>query len=232
MPATSHPQTVCPRLWARAKDLLDLQVATKQRYMDRSSTPVQPCPVMQSSENSDENATTLTDVIHLSSIVEVILNKVALADLASLAVSSKSCAAALRPHCLDLRINRFNELQALRSLYRLSCLDELKEASLQATIGNATAGAYLGILGMCPEVRELTLVCRVTLRKSADANSTALEALVEALPLHMKRTVVFTVSEMCSGSFSELGKQSPVAQWVWQPTEPAVVLGLPDVYNV
>ncbi len=171
--------------------------------------------------------TTLTDVIHLSSIVSVVLQNVALADLASLAVSSKSCAAALRPDWLELRINRVNELQALRCLHRLNCLDELKQATLHASEGDCTAGAYLGILDMCPELRSLTLICRIFRRQHSasdqEEHSQELQALAEALPLHVTRRVRFT---LCNKPAAP-----PVAEWVWGPTEPPTLSGLPDSYS-
>lgn len=170
---------------------------------------------------SDGPGIVLTDVIHLSSIVSVVLRNVSLADLASLAVCSKSCAAAVRPHCLELRINRVNELHALRSLHRMACLDELQEATLLATEGDCTAGAYLGILGMCPNLRALTLVCRITSQYSQRMNQVAslkLVALAKALPLHVIRTVKFTLCDKPNAP--------PLHHWVWHPTEMARMPGL------
>ena len=171
----------------------------------------------------DGPGTVLTDVIHLSSIVSVVLRNVSLADLASLAVCSKSCAAAMRPHCLKLRINRVNALHALRSLHRMACLDELEQATLHATEGDCTAGAYLGILGMCPNLQALTLVCRITSQHGLgqqvnQVESKELVALAEALPLHVTRTVKFT---LCDKPHAP-----PLHHWVWHPTEMASMPGL------
>lgn len=175
---------------------------------------------MQRSDSSKQISngpgTVLTDVIHLSSIVSIVLRNVSLADLASLAVCSKSCAAAMRPHCLELRINRANELHALRSLHRMACLDELEQATLLATEGDCTAGAYLGILGMCPNLRALTLICRITSQHRLDQQKNQVEsrelvALAEALPLHAIRTVKFTLSDKPNAP--------PLHHWVWHPTE-------------
>ncbi|DBA68868.1 TPA: hypothetical protein ACH3X2_013347 [Trebouxia sp. C0005] len=167
---------------------------------------------------SDGPGTVLTDVIHLSSVVSVVLRNVSLADLASLAVCCKSCAAAMRPNCLKLRINRANELHALRSLHRMACLDELEQATLHATEGDCTAGAYLGILGMCPKLRAVTLVCRITSQHRLgqqvnQVESKELVALVEALPIHVVRTVKFTLCDKPNAP--------SLHHWVWHPTEMA-----------
>ena len=181
---------------------------------------------MQCTERSASPVTVLTDVIHLSSVVSVILQNVTLADLASLAVCSKSCAAAMRPDCLELRINRLNELHAVRSLNRMACLDELRHVTLHATEGDSTAGAYLGVLGMCPQLRSLPLLCRLTSRRqyaSQPTESKELVALAEALPLHVTRTVKFTLCDKPAAP--------PLHQWVWQPTEPASMPRLTSGYN-
>ena len=132
--------------------------------------------------------TGLTDIIHLPSILSVLLNTLTLSDLAHLAVSSKACAAVLRPDKIKLDINRSFELQALRGLFRLGCLDQLREATVGASYGDATAGSYLGILGMCPRLRQLSVHCKVNY-KSLEKDDTSFRGLVAGLPIHLTRTV-------------------------------------------
>ena len=156
--------------------------------------------------------TSLIDVLHLDSVVTSIQENVSLADLASFAVCSKGCAAALRPPILQLHVNRVNELQALRSLQRLSCLDDLKHATLVASEGDCTAGAYLGILGMCPRLQSVHIAFDLARRGNFTDqwHKQHLADFVEALPVHMARSV-------------QLRDQHShcVASFHWQPTEPA-----------
>lgn len=130
----------------------------------------------------------LTDLIHLPSIVQVLLNTLHLSDLAHLAVSSKACAAVLQPDKIQLDINRAFELPALRCLFRLGCLDLLYEATVCASHGDATAGSYLGILGMCPRLRHLSVDYTVEC-ESLEEDDQNFRGLVAGLPIHLTRNV-------------------------------------------
>ena len=134
--------------------------------------------------------TTLADVIHLPSIVNVLLDTLALWDLAHLAVSSKACAAVLRPDRIKLDINQMIEVPALRCLFRLGCLDQLHEATfcVKHSYVDASAGSYLGILGMCPRLR-LSSVQYTVNSKSLEKDDSSFRRLVAGLPIHLTRTV-------------------------------------------
>ena len=134
--------------------------------------------------------TALADLIHLPSIVNVLLGTLALSDLAHLSVSSKACAAVLRPDKIKLDINRRFEVPALRCLFRLGCLDQLHEATVcvKHAYVDAAAGSYLGILGMCPRLRQLFLDYTVSY-KSLEKDDSSFRGLVVGLPIHLTRTV-------------------------------------------
>ena len=172
-------------------------------------------------------STELADLIHLPSIVTVLLRTLALSDLASLAISSRACAAVLRPDSIELQINREYELQALRGLFRLGCLDQLREASVCASEGDAIAGSYLGILGMCPRLRQLGVKCTVSY-KSLDraSDSENFRGLVAGLPTHLTRTVHLTATEAPgpAAKYEIVHKVfSKHFDWFWLPTEPAIL---------
>lgn len=176
--------------------------------------------------------TELADIIHLPSIVSVLLKTLALSDLASLAISSRACAAVLRPDSIELQINQAYELQALRGLFRLGCLDQLREASVCANEGDAIAGSYLGILGMCPRLRQLGVKCTVSYRSLDQAvvpgsESESLRDLVAGLPMHLTRTVHLTTTEapIVPAAGAAMGERvtTKYFDWVWLPIEPAVL---------
>ena len=134
--------------------------------------------------------TALVDLVHLPSIVNVLLDTLALSDLAHLAVSSKACAAALRPDKVKLHISRTLEVPALRCLFRLGCLDLLHEATLCVwhAYVHATAGSYLGILGMCPWLQQLSVDYTVSCR-SLEKDESSFKGLLADLPMHLTRNV-------------------------------------------
>lgn len=134
--------------------------------------------------------TALADLIHLPSIVNVLLDTLALSDLAHLAVSSKACAAVLRPDKIKLDITRRIEVPALRCLLRLGCLEQLHEATVcvKHAYVDATAGCYLGILGMCPRLRHLSVDYTVSYQ-TLEKDDSSFRGLVAGLPIHLTRTV-------------------------------------------
>ncbi|KAL3136278.1 hypothetical protein ABBQ32_007285 [Trebouxia sp. C0010 RCD-2024] len=192
-------------------------------------------------EKSTGPRTTLTDLVHLPSIVNALLQTLALSDLAHLAVCSKACAAVLRPGKIELQINRACELQAFRGLFRLGCLDQLHEAAVCASLGDATAGSYLGILGMCPRLRQLSVHCRAKY-KTLEKDEASFTGLVTGLPIHLTRTIHLDVVDVDAATAAANASAAAAAGlprlltgkasirhciWSWQPTETAT---LPEKY--
>ena len=180
---------------------------------------------MKSFEGSQ---TALADLIHLPSIVNVLLDTLALSDLAHLAMSSKACAAVLRPYKIKLDINRRIEVPALRCLFRLGCLDQLHEATVcvKHTYVDATAGSCLGILGMCPRLRQLSVDYKVSYKLSEKDDSN-IRGLVAGLPIHTIRTVHVVGSDPATVSVAGQRRLQGQVQLIcvkhfdhsWQPTE-------------
>lgn len=191
--------------------------------------------------------TALADLIHLPSIVNVLLDTLALSDLAHLAVSSKACAAVLRPDKINLDINRRLEVPALRCLFRLGCLDQLHTAAVcvKHAYVDGTAGSYLGILGMCPRLRQLSVDYTVSY-KSLEKDDSSFRGLVADLPIHLTRTVHLVGNDTATvqpqpatvaaaaAAFEQHRLQSQVPPCSvklfdrsWQPTE---IARLPDNY--
>lgn len=188
-------------------------------------------------ETSTDSGTKLTDLVHLPSIVNALLQTLALSDLAHLAVCSKACAAVLRPAKIELHINRACELQAFRGLFRLGCLDQLHEAAVCARTADATAGSYLGILSMCPRLRQLSVHCTARY-KTLERDDTGFAGLVMGLPIHLTRIIHLDIDDVDP---SEAAAASSVAAtaglprmlrnktstrhctWSFQPTETAVL---------
>lgn len=177
----------------------------------------------------------LTEFIHLPSVVQVLLNTLHLSDLAHLAVSSKACAAVLRPDNIQLDINRAFELPALRCLFRLGCLDQLYEATVCASHGDATAGSYLGILGMCPRLRQLSVDYTVEY-ESLEEDDQSFRGLAAGLPIHLTRNVhlVGLESAQARKRAAKLVAYAPSRfqmgpccvkhfNQTWQPTQTAVL---------
>ena len=192
-------------------------------------------------EKCSDPGTTLTDLVHLPSVVNALLQTLALSDLAHLAVCSKACAAVLRPGKIDLHINRACELQAFRGLFRLGCLDQLHEAAVRAELGDATAGSYLGILGMCPRLRQLSVHCTARY-KTLEKDEACFTGLVTVLPIHLTRTIHLDVVDVDATTAAANASAAAAAglprlltgkasvrhcTWSWQPTETAM---LPDKY--
>ncbi len=173
--------------------------------------------------------TTVCDMLSIQDTMNCVFSSLSVVDTLRFASTSKQCQQLVRPASLDLDINSGKDLRVLSTLHRRGCLQQLQQAHLKASIGDAVAGAHLGLLGSCSSLRQLDLVFKfdhrnlalsvfiedinssfsTTMRQQADNEN--LTSLKEAMPINVRCTV--RVFEECSGDdwcrYVESGEDPP-----------------------
>jgi len=171
---------------------------------------------------------TVCDMLSIQDTMDCVFSNLSVVDTLSFASTSKQCQQLVCPASLDLDINSGIDLRALSALNRRGCLQQLQQVHLKASIGDAVAGAHLGLLGSCSSLRQLELVFEFdenllslsvflgdrdssfsnTMR--SEAEDEALMSLKEALPINIRCTV--RMLEDCYGDhcyYEDSGEDPP-----------------------
>ena len=174
------------------------------------------------------NCKTVCDMLSIQDTMNCVFSSLSVVDTLRFASTSKQCQQLVCPASLNLDINNGKDLRALSALNRRGCLQQLQQAHLKASIGDAVAGAHLGLLGSCSSLRQLDLVIKFdedivrlpvflgnrdlpyvhTMRREAEVEN--LTSLKEALPINIRCTV--RMFEECNGdqcSYVESGEDLP-----------------------
>ena len=175
------------------------------------------------------NCKTVCDMLSIQDTMNCVFSSLSVVDTLRFASTSKQCQQLVCPASLDLNINSCKDLRVLSALNRRGCLQQLQQARVKASIGDAIAGAYLGLLGSCSSQRQLELVfkfderllslsvfigdresaAQVSMRQVAEAEN--LISLKEAMPINVRSTV--RMLEECNGdqwcSYVESGEDPP-----------------------
>ena len=175
------------------------------------------------------NCKIVCDMLSVQDTMNCILSSLSVVDTLRFVSTSKQCQQLVRPASLDLDINSGKDLRVLSALNRRGCLQQLQQAHLKASIGDAVAGAHLGLLGSWSSLRPLELVFEfdermftlsvfIEDRDSAYQSSMRqvaenenLTSLKEAMPINVRCTV--RMFEECNGgqwcSYVECGEDPP-----------------------
>ena len=100
----------------------------------------------------------ICDILSMQDIMNCVFSSLSIVGILSFASTSKQCQQLVCPASLDLDINSGTGLRVIKALNRRGCLQQLQEAHLKASIGDAVAGAHFGLLGSCSSLRQLKLV--------------------------------------------------------------------------
>ncbi len=141
------------------------------------------------------------DILHLPEIIGPILQKLPAPDLLRFACASRGCRAAVSPSYVQLYINSKASLEAVQSLYRLGCLQQLRQAHLKASVSNSTTSSHLALLEVSPRLQDLILVCDYQFQPECVCRTDPyirmwggtydLFDLAWAMPIRMHRTLMY-----------------------------------------
>ncbi len=175
------------------------------------------------------NCKTVCDMLSIQDTMNCVFSNLSVVDTLRFASTSKQCQQLVCPASLDLDINSGKDSRVLSALNRRGCLQQLQQAHLKASIGDAVAGAHLGLLGSCSSLRQLELVFKFderilslsvflgdresafqsSMRQQAEDEN--LTSLKEAMPISVRCTV--RMFEECNGdqwcSYVEAGEDPP-----------------------
>jgi len=98
------------------------------------------------------------DTLSMQDIMKCVFSSLSIVEILSFVSTSKQCQQLVCPASLELDINSGTGLRVIKAFNRRGCLQQLQQAHLKASIGDAVAGAHFGLLGSCSSLRQLELV--------------------------------------------------------------------------